>query len=249
MTPQVEHTDVGAYALGLLEEDDRRAFEAHLEQCAACVAELRDMSGMAELFSGLDEFTEVVHDLDREAEDGGPAETPRGRSAVERIDLGRRRRAERRYRRGTYLIGAAAAAVLIGTGFTVGAGLDDGGSGQGGHKHSPAQALVVSGERHSSSDARTGASGLVGLEAKNWGTHVGLELKGVRGPLECRLEAVSRTGERTVVTGWRVPDKGYGVPGSPAPLITHGGTAIQRKDLDRFEVKIEGGGTLLTIPV
>ncbi|MFC4049906.1 anti-sigma factor family protein [Actinomadura syzygii] len=247
MSSQVEHTDVGAYALGLLEEDDRRAFEAHLEQCASCEAELRELSGMAEMFSGLDEFTEAVHDLDG---DGGVTGTAPERPTGGAIDLGRRRRrAERRHRRGTYVIGAAAAAALIATGVTVGAGLGDDGSVEGGHAHSPAQALVVSGERHSGSDARTGASGLVGLEAKTWGTHVGLELKGVRGPLECRLEAVSRTGRRTVVTGWRVPDKGYGVPGSPAPLITHGGTAIQREDLDHFEVKIEGGGTLLTIPV
>mgnify|MGYP001329640511 CR=1 FL=1 len=32
MSSPVEHTDVGAYALGLLEEDDRRAFEAHLRR-------------------------------------------------------------------------------------------------------------------------------------------------------------------------------------------------------------------------
>jgi len=252
MTLQVEHTDVGAYALGLLEEDDRRDFEAHLARCASCAAELREMSGMAEFLTGLDEFTEAADDLDRdaEAEADGAAETASDRSPAEVIDLMRRqRRADRRHRRGTYLIGTVAAAVLIGTGVTVGAGLGDDGSPEGEHRHSPAQALIVSGERYSGSDARTGASGLVGLEAKNWGTHVGLELKGVRGPLKCRLEAVSRTGERTVVTGWRVPAKGYGVPGSPAPLITHGGTAIQHQDLDRFEVKIEGGGTLLTIPV
>ncbi|SEF83549.1 Putative zinc-finger [Thermomonospora echinospora] len=42
------HTDVGAYALGLLEEDDRRAFEAHLAGCAACRAELAGLAGVAD---------------------------------------------------------------------------------------------------------------------------------------------------------------------------------------------------------
>ncbi|TMR05512.1 RNA polymerase subunit sigma [Actinomadura soli] len=257
MTSQIEHTDIGAYALGLLEEDDRRAFEAHLAQCDSCAEELREMSGMAEALSGLGEFSDAVHGLERETEVDGasgatepPSEAESERPPAEVIDLLRRqRRSERRRRRGTYVIGAAAAAVLIGAGVTVGTGLRGDGLPGGGHQHGPAQALVVSGERHSGSDARTGVSGLVGLSSVGWGTHVGLELKGVRGPLRCRLEAVSRTGERTVVTGWQVPEKGYGLPGSPQPLITHGGTPIQRANLDRFEVKIEGGGTLLTIPI
>jgi anti-sigma factor RsiW len=38
-----EHTDVGAYALGLLEPEDRRAFEEHLAGCPACAAELAEL--------------------------------------------------------------------------------------------------------------------------------------------------------------------------------------------------------------
>ncbi|MFI0444825.1 anti-sigma factor family protein [Actinomadura sp. 6N118] len=233
MISQVEHSDVGAYALGLLEEDDRRAFEEHLAGCEQCRRELAEFGGMGELLTGLEDYKDAATALDE----------PPG----EVIDLLRRRR--RTDRRGTYVIGAAAAAALIATGATVGAVLTGPETGDGHDRHSPAQALVVAGERHAATDARTGARGLVGLEGKGWGTHVGLELKGVKGPLRCHLEAVSRTGARSVVTGWQVPVKGYGVPGSPNPLVTHGGTAIQRKDLDRFEVKVEGGGTLLTIPV
>jgi anti-sigma factor RsiW len=48
MDGRAEHTDVGAYALGLLEERDRRAFEAHLAGCAACRAELEKLSGVAD---------------------------------------------------------------------------------------------------------------------------------------------------------------------------------------------------------
>ncbi|XVQ12881.1 anti-sigma factor family protein [Spirillospora sp. CA-255316] len=271
MSSQVEHTDVGAYALGLLEEDDRRAFEAHLRECGSCAAELREMAGTAHALSDIKDFTDAV--------DGAPAPPqapayaaagpgghgpagpvgptgPMGPAAdappAEVIDLVRRRqRAARRTRRGTYVIGTAAAAVLLATGVTIGSAITDGEpTTPPGHNHGPAQALVIWGERHSGTDRANGTSGTLGLESKGWGTHVGLELRGVRGPLRCRLEAVSRTGERSVVTGWAVPPKGYGVPGSPAPLITHGGTALPKNEIDRFEVVVEGtGNKLLTIPL
>ena len=45
------HTDVGGYALGLLEAADRQAFEEHLAGCPACAAELAELSGMKDLLS------------------------------------------------------------------------------------------------------------------------------------------------------------------------------------------------------
>ncbi|WP_395110810.1 anti-sigma factor family protein [Actinomadura sp. SCN-SB] len=263
MTSQVEHTDVGAYALGLLEEDDRRAFEDHLRGCGSCAAELHEMTGTAHALAGIKDFTDAVEDP-RAGTPRAPVPGPLGGPAApgpggqedeppgQVIELMRqRRRAARRARRGTYVIGAAAATVLLAAGVTIGSAIGGSETPEPGHgRHGPAQALVIWGERHSASDGVTGASGVVGLESKGWGTHVGLELRGVRGPLRCRLEAVSTTGQRSVVTGWAVPPKGYGVPGSQAPLITHGGTAIPRDRIDRFEVVIEGtGDRLLTIPL
>ena len=72
--PTSEHTDVGAYALGLLEPRDRQAFEEHLAGCPACAAELAELSGMKTLLSDLgpveapaDEPTEAnVTDLVRQ---------------------------------------------------------------------------------------------------------------------------------------------------------------------------------------
>ncbi|NVI93019.1 anti-sigma factor [Actinomadura sp. BRA 177] len=234
MSSQIEHTDVGAYALGLLEDGDRRAFEAHLHGCGRCQAELGELSGTA---GALFELAP------------GSAEEPDEPSAPPPpvIDMMRRRRkADRRFRRAAYLVGTAAAAVALGAGIAVGTTLngDDGGA-----PKPPPVAQSITGQQFRATNASTGASGTVGLVDKGWGTQVSLELRGIKGPLRCHLEAVSRNGERSVVAGWRVPDKGYGVPGQPKPLIMQGGTGLDRQQIDHFAVRLDTGGTLLTIPL
>jgi Putative zinc-finger len=242
MTPEVEHTDVGAYALGLLEEDDRRAFSAHLADCPSCTAELTELSGMASVLAGIGP---IEDERDRKNEHTG--EVPH----AEVIDLLRRKRtADRRARRGTFVIGAAAAVTLVAGGITVGSVISGGeGTAPTAHStHSPAEESFKEG----TPIAGTGAAGVSGglvLEAKGWGTHAALELKGVKGPLECELVAVSKTGERRTVTGWAVPAKGYGVPGSPRALYVHGGTALSSGDIDHFEVSTTSGKTLLTVKI
>ncbi|MCP9954048.1 anti-sigma factor family protein [Actinomadura madurae] len=237
MSSQVEHTDVGAYALGLLEPGDRRAFEAHLRGCGACQAELRALSGTA---GALFELGGGPGEAGPEAGEDEPSAPP-----APVIDMMRRkRRHDRRLRRGAYVIGAAAAGVALAAGVGLGTVLDDEGTPA---KQPPVQALT--GERFQATNAGTGASGTVGLVDKGWGTQVSLELRGIKGPLRCHLEAVARDGERSVVAGWRVPDKGYGVPGQPKPLTMQGGTGLTRQEISRFEVRLDGGGTLLTIPL
>ncbi|GLW62370.1 hypothetical protein Arub01_06140 [Actinomadura rubrobrunea] len=238
----VEHTDVGAYALGLLEEEDRRAFEAHLHGCRQCQAELRQMQGMADVLSELRDQSPAP------APEPAPVPMPRPApdpvSSPAPIPIRQAREARRARRPWRYAVGAVAAAGLLGAGVAAGVAIENGDA-----QTNPPVAVPTWGERHSASDPATGASGAVSLEDKRWGTRVGLELRGVRGPLTCTLQAVSRTGERAVVTGWRVPPKGYGVPGSPDPLVAEGGTALSRGDIARFEVVTGDGRTLLTIPL
>ncbi|MEO3869139.1 zf-HC2 domain-containing protein [Nonomuraea sp. B12E4] len=237
MTSRVEHTDVGAYALGLLEADDRVAFEAHLLICPSCRAELDDLAGVASVLHGI-----------APVEEPDPP-TPEGQDDV--IDLLRRRKAaDRRTRRGTFVIGMAAAVTLVAGGLTIGTQLDADGTPQVAQEHSghmgPAEQFYADGKPIDGKGAAGVTGGLV-VESKGWGTHAALKLAGVQGPLECELVSVAKSGERRVMTGWSVPPAGYGVPGSPDPLYMHGGSATPLPDIDHFEVVTSAGDTLLTV--
>jgi hypothetical protein len=215
-----EHIDVGAYALGLLENEDSTAFEAHLARCPSCHAELAEFAPMKALLTGLG----PVEDL------GGVADL-----------LSRRAAASRRRVRWTVAVGAAACVAALGGGLAAGFAVAP--------NNPPPGTAVLAGQLHSATNPQTGVTGTVGLVTKAWGTYVSLDLADVRGPLECELIAVSKTGERRVVTGWVVGVPGDGVPGHPAHLLVQGGTAISVANLARFDVIVVNGKTLLSIPV
>jgi len=224
------HTDVGAYSMGLLEEQDKRAFEEHLAGCPACAAELAELSPMAALFKGIE-----LNGMEPAGEepDGGRV-----------TDLVRRRAGRQRHRRRWQAaLGAAAGIVLIGGGIGLGIAAAPE------HAGTLAPALALTGQLHSATDPGTGVAGTVGLVAKAWGTQVTLDLSKVRGPAECELVAVSRTGQRRVVMGWLVAAPGDGVPGHPAHLVIRGATSIPRNDLARVDVDVVNGRTLVSIPV
>ena len=226
------HTDVGAYSMGLLEEQDKRAFEDHLAGCPACAAELAELSPMAALLRGVEP---------RDVEPADAGEEPTDGKVTELIRRSARQRQHRR--RWQVALGAAAGIVLIGGGIGVGIAAAPQ------HPGPPAPALALTGQQHSATDPGTGVAGTVGLVAKAWGTQVTLDLSKVRGPAECELIAVSRTGQRRVVMGWLVVAPGDGVPGHPAHLVLRGGTSIPRNDLARVDVDVVNGRTLVSIPV
>jgi Putative zinc-finger len=223
----VEHTDVAAYSLGLLEERDREDFEAHLAQCGSCPSELADFAAMADLFAGIEPVIVENEDPDE--------------AAVTDL-VSRRAAAVRKQNRLRGLIAVAAGVVLLAGGVAAGQAVAS-------PKAAPISGPRVTGSRHSATNPSTGISGTVGLVSKPWGTLITLDLSKVRGPLECQLIAVSKTGERRVMMGWLVPAAGYGVPGHPAHLLIQGGTSIDLPNLSKIEVEVVHGGTLLTIPV
>lgn len=223
----IGHIDVAAYSLGLLDQKDREDFEAHLADCQSCLAELGEFAAMADLFVDLDPV--IV-----EAEE--PDESSLAR-LVARGAAARRRQARRRA-----VLAAAASIVLLAGGVAAGLSLAP--------RAAPSPVVAqLTGQRHSSTNLATGIQGVVGLVSKPWGTQVTLDLSKVRGPLDCQLIAVSRSGLRRVMVGWLVPAAGYGVPGHPAPLLIQGGTSIPRQDLSEIEIQVVHGLTLLTIPI
>ena len=139
------------------------------------------------------------------------------------------------------MVGAAACVAALGVGLGIGITVAPSGP--------PPGTAVLAGQLHSATDSHTGVTGTVGLLAKTWGTYVSLDLGNVRGPLECQLIAVSKTGQRRVVTGWLVRAPGDGVPGHPAHLLVQGGTAFPVPGLARFDVVVVNGPILLSIPV
>ena len=223
-----EHTDIGAYSLGLLEQQDRQAFEAHLAECPSYKAELAELSKMSELLSGVGPV-EVADEQPDEA-------------AV--VDLVHRRAAaQRRRARWRGALAAAAGIVLLAGGVAAGIAASS-------HQSKPAATTVaLVGNKHSAVNTVTGVHGKVGLLSKPWGTQVTFDLSRIHGPLECQLVAVSKTGQRRVIVGWMVPAHGYGVPGHPAHLLLEGGTSIMQNDLSRIDVVVVHGRTLLSIPV
>jgi len=202
VTPGVEHTDVGAYALGLLDEDDRLAFEAHLLGCDSCRCELQELSGVANVLHGIGPVEEL-----------SPSSDDRGSDVVSL--LRRKRAADRRARRGTFVIGMAAAVTLVAGGLVVGTQLDagetaplaQGRSGEMGTHMGTAEQFYAEGRPLPGKGADGVTGGLV-VESKKWGTHAALKLAGVKGPLECELISVAKSGERRVMTGWSVPPAG-----------------------------------------
>ena len=224
--PMSEHTDVGAYALGLLEPRDRQAFEEHLAGCPACAAELAELSGMKTLLSDL-----------------GPVEAPADEPTEANVtDLVRRRaESQRRHTRRQVLLGAAAGVALLAGGAAVGVAV----AGQ------PAsQVSQNAGRTVSAVDQQTGVHGTATLVAKPFGTQVTVDLAHIQGPLECQFIAVSRTGARFQIGTWFLPPRvKFGSRSHPEHLLLKGWTTIKPGDLSRIDVVAEGQGTQVSIPV
>ncbi|MEV6475519.1 zf-HC2 domain-containing protein [Streptomyces sp. NPDC051657] len=249
-----EHDAAAAYVLGVLDDAQASAFEAHLAGCARCAAHLDEFAGMEPMLAMLSESPA-----------GAPGarpvphvpERPAPRLLGGLMDEVAHKR-HRRTRRSRYLVAAAAALIIGGpvAAFAVTAGDDRGGGpvAAGPHPTSPAEDAFFQHmtEKVSATDPTTRVDATVGMEEKTWGTHTVLELKNVKGPQKCRLIAVSKAGEEEVVTSWSVPQWGYGIEGATnptakAPLYVHGGAAMDREDIDRFEVRTFDGERLVEI--
>ncbi|MFI1786108.1 anti-sigma factor family protein [Streptomyces rubiginosohelvolus] len=250
-----EHDAAAAYVLGILDDAQASDFEAHLAGCARCAAHLDEFAGMEPMLAMLAEAPSAVPGARPVPH---VPEKPAPRLLGGLMDEVARRR-HRRSRRSRYWVAAAAALIVGGpvAAFAVTAGDDRGGGpvavGEP-HPTSPAEDAFFEHmtEKVSATDPTTRVGASVGMEEKAWGTHTVLELKNVKGPQKCTLVAVSKTGEEEIVTSWSVPQWGYGIegatnPAAKAPLYVHGGAAMDREDIARFEVRTFDGERLVEI--
>ncbi|MCX5431308.1 zf-HC2 domain-containing protein [Streptomyces sp. NBC_00257] len=260
------HDAAGAYLLGVLDDAEASAFEAHLAGCDLCAARLDELAGLEPVLARVSESrgAPAVRYVPGQP---GPHVLER---LVDEVTAGR----VRRRRRSMFLVAAAVALIIGGPLVAVLAGGDDGPTTRAAGPYptgstdptEPAAPTNPTGytdpaegaafrrmpEKVRATDPRTRVSATVGMAERPWGTSTVLELRNLTGPQKCRLIAVSRTGEEEVVTSWSVPEWGYGIedspyPGAEYPLYVSGGAAMGRGDIDHFEVRTFDGRRLVEV--
>ncbi len=246
-----EHETVGAYALGILDDAEATAFEAHLAGCEWCAQQLDELAGMEPMLAALADLPGTGTPAIGESLSAKPS--PR---LVEKlVDEVADRRAVKR-RRSFFLVAAAAALIIGGPlGVMAATGGDDGGGGKSGVVASANPAKDVFGtlsDKKTATDASTKVTGTVAYAKKAWGTEAVIELKNVTGPEKCVLIAVGKNGERETVSTWAVPNWGYGIPDAKTeqarnPLYVMGGTSMTPDQIDHYEVVTLGGKKLVQI--
>jgi hypothetical protein len=242
-----EHETVGAYALGILDDAEATAFEAHLATCEWCAQQLDELAGMEPMLAALADLPGAGTPAIGESLSARPS--PR---LVEKlVDEVSEHRARKR-RKGFYLV-AAAAALIIGGPLTVFAVSGSDGGSTPAVASSPAKAAFDAiSDKVTATDPATHVTATVALEKKDWGTNAVLRLKNVTGPERCSLIAVGKNGERETLTSWSVPGWGYGVPNAKTeqaknPLYIRGGAAFQPNQIDHFEVMTFDGKRLVQV--
>jgi len=245
-----EHETVGAYALGILDDAEATAFEAHLATCEWCAQQLDELAGMEPMLAALADLPGSGTPAIGESLSAKPSP----RIVNKLVDEVAERRAQKR-RRSFYMV-AAAAALIIGGPFVAMAA--SGGDSDGGAKQgqvlaaTPKELFESMRDKVSATDSSTGVSATVAMQEKNWGTSLGLELKGVKGPLKCSLIAVGTNGERWTASTWSVGKWGYGLPDgktaeSKQPLYIGGAVAPAQNEIDHFEVVDSDGNKLVQV--
>ncbi|GAA3815707.1 zf-HC2 domain-containing protein [Streptomyces chiangmaiensis] len=176
------HRDVGAYALGVLDEAEAFRFEDHLMECASCKTHVNEFRPAArQLMLYRNATPRPVH----------PFAAP-GPHLLERLldDVTAKRRSGR-----SRLLYAVAAAVV----FAVGGPALAIASGHGGSSVATAM---------SATDPDTGVWAEISTQDRIWGSQIDVTVKDTSGPHPCRLVAVGKDGSEQTVTSWMVPADG-----------------------------------------
>ncbi|MFI1507045.1 zf-HC2 domain-containing protein [Streptomyces sp. NPDC020597] len=214
------HRDVGAYALGVLDEAEAFRFEDHLMECPQCAAQVTEFGPTARQMMLYRRATpRAVHPF------AGP-----GPQLLDRLiaEVAARHRAVRR--RVLYAVAASVVVALAGPVLAMMAGGNSGGD-------DGADAV-----RLTATDEKSGVWAQVTTENEAWGSHVQLEVKDGAGPRACRLIAVGVDGSEQTVTSWTVPLH------DARPNTMQGAAAWHPDEIARYELRTAGGEHLVTLP-
>ncbi|WP_217240059.1 zf-HC2 domain-containing protein [Streptomyces sp. AC555_RSS877] len=173
------HRDVGAYALGVLDEADAFRFEDHLMECPRCAVHVTEFGpATRQLMLYRRATPRVVH----------PTAQP-GPRMLERLlgEVSVRQRARRR--RLWYALAASVVLAVAGPGIVLMAS-DSGGAAA----------------RVTATDERSGVWAEITTEDETWGSEVELKVKDGAGPRACVLVAIGQDGSEQTITNWNVPD-------------------------------------------
>ncbi|MEU8980589.1 zf-HC2 domain-containing protein [Streptomyces sp. NPDC048309] len=168
------HRDVGAYALGVLDEADAFRFEDHLMECPSCaahVSEFRPATRQLMLYRRA--TPRSVH----------PFAAP-GPRLLDRLlgEVAARHRAGRR----RWLYAVAASVVFAAGGPAIAIVT----------AHDPKSTQIAA------TDTQTGVWAQVTAQDRVWGSQVDVEVKDAAGPRPCQLVVVGKDGSEQTVTSW-----------------------------------------------
>ncbi|MEU3611719.1 zf-HC2 domain-containing protein [Streptomyces sp. NPDC006872] len=211
------HRDVGAYALGVLDEAEAFRFEDHLMECPQCAAQVTEFGPTARQMMLYRRATpRAVHPF------AGP-----GPQLLDRLlaEVATRHRAMRRrlmFALAASVVVAVAAPALV---MMAGAGKGD------------AQDTV----RVTATDEKSGVWAQITTENETWGSHVQLEVKDGAGPRSCHLVAIGLDGSEQTVTSWSVPEH------DARPNTMQGAAAWHPDEIARYELRTASGEHLVTL--
>ena len=235
-----EHPEfLGAYVLGIVNDDERAAIEAHLDTCPECRAEVAELSGLRGVLAAAPADAVLADLAALEA-----ADAPTGVPATDDLLLQRTlrevRRETRRSRR-VRLVGAAAAVVAV-AGLAGAGGVLIGSSEEYGANPPVAQ---DGGTTFTATNATTGVELTARVIPANTWTKLNVAVQGVAPGTTCQIVAVATDGRRDVAGSW--------VIGQPRPGAKRGGidgaTSIAPDDLAGVEIVDGTGKRLVSVTV
>lgn len=193
------HTLLGAYILGGLDADERKQFEAHLDECARCRADATDFAPLPVLLSRADPA------------DSEPTPQPDAviDATLREVIATRRETARRRRVAAGGLVGAAAVAVTVMITTVIPSDGEQTPPGTGTFAMQPA--------------ANADVTGRVTLTPQPWGTSVSLELRKLPPSGAFTLRTMDDSGRMQPAASWTATPDGVGVvkgvTGIPMPKL------------------------------